>query len=300
MIGQCVNLAGTPPSPPADFVRGFRGVYPTTPLGPAEIEIVYDRVRCGMFHNGYTKRGVSIDGEYKQTWDLDRADNVVKLNPHLISSASCRGSTGANWNGLPLSSASTSVKGRSQRLMPARVLPAHREAGRLCADPRLYASQRRVVEPRGKPHPGVQAGLPETGRLEEPGGIQVLAVGLLARRQPSRCPPLGVDRDESAAASVVCQTCIEFIAGIVSGHTRDLPVAPVPAFGQASGKEACLGGGGAYPAGDDLPGAEARDDVYGVGADFLDRQDPERLTGQLVKRLESLGHKVTLEPRPAA
>jgi transposase len=37
-----------------------------------------------------------------------------------------------------------------------------------------------------------------------------------------------------------------------------------------------------------------------LGADFLDRQEPERLTRQLVKRLESLGHKVTLEPRPAA
>jgi transposase len=37
-----------------------------------------------------------------------------------------------------------------------------------------------------------------------------------------------------------------------------------------------------------------------LGPDFLDRLEPERLTRQLVKRLEALGHKVTLEPRPAA
>jgi transposase len=37
-----------------------------------------------------------------------------------------------------------------------------------------------------------------------------------------------------------------------------------------------------------------------LGADFLDRQEPERLTRQLVKRLEALGHKVTLEPTEAA
>jgi transposase len=37
-----------------------------------------------------------------------------------------------------------------------------------------------------------------------------------------------------------------------------------------------------------------------LGADFLDRLEPERLTRQLVKRLEALGHKVTLEPPPAA
>ena len=32
-----------------------------------------------------------------------------------------------------------------------------------------------------------------------------------------------------------------------------------------------------------------------LGPDFLDRLEPERLTRQLVKRLEALGHKVTLE-----
>ena len=37
-----------------------------------------------------------------------------------------------------------------------------------------------------------------------------------------------------------------------------------------------------------------------LGADYLDRLEPERLTRQLVKRLQSLGHKVTLEPAPAA
>ena len=37
-----------------------------------------------------------------------------------------------------------------------------------------------------------------------------------------------------------------------------------------------------------------------LGADFLDRLEPERLTRQLVRRLEALGHKVTLEPCPAA
>ncbi len=37
-----------------------------------------------------------------------------------------------------------------------------------------------------------------------------------------------------------------------------------------------------------------------LGPDFLDRLEPQRLTRQLVKRLEALGHKVTLEPGQAA
>jgi transposase len=36
-----------------------------------------------------------------------------------------------------------------------------------------------------------------------------------------------------------------------------------------------------------------------LGADYLDRLAPDRLTRQLVKRLERLGHKVTLEPQVA-
>jgi hypothetical protein len=36
-----------------------------------------------------------------------------------------------------------------------------------------------------------------------------------------------------------------------------------------------------------------------LGADYFDRRDAERLARHLVKRLESLGHKVTLEPARA-
>lgn len=33
-----------------------------------------------------------------------------------------------------------------------------------------------------------------------------------------------------------------------------------------------------------------------LGGNYLDRLEPERMTRQLVRRLEQLGHKVTLEP----
>lgn len=36
-----------------------------------------------------------------------------------------------------------------------------------------------------------------------------------------------------------------------------------------------------------------------LGADYLDRLGPGRLTKRLVRRLEQLGHKVTLEPAGA-
>ena len=37
-----------------------------------------------------------------------------------------------------------------------------------------------------------------------------------------------------------------------------------------------------------------------LGGDFLERLEPNRLTRQLVKRLEKLGHTVTLQPKEDA
>jgi len=34
-----------------------------------------------------------------------------------------------------------------------------------------------------------------------------------------------------------------------------------------------------------------------LGGDFLERLEPDRLTRQLVRRLEKLGHDVTLRPK---
>jgi len=56
----------------------------------------------------------------------------------------------------------------------------------------------------------------------------------------------------------------------------------------ASGQETGDRGGGAYDAVDDVP------DYQELGSDYLDKLQPQRLTHYLVKRLESLGHRVTL------
>ena len=54
----------------------------------------------------------------------------------------------------------------------------------------VYARQCVVVEPGGNPHSRVQALLPETGVLEESGGVQDTCPGFVARIQPSVRPSL--------------------------------------------------------------------------------------------------------------
>ena len=43
-----------------------------------------------------------------------------------------------------------------------------------------------------------------------------------------------------------------------------------------------------------------REPYQELGADYLEKLAPEKRTRQLVRQLESLGHKVTLEPKAVA
>lgn len=84
MVGQIVKKQAGECFPLAtgDFIRGFRSVFPMTRLTDDQIKAIYDRIRCGMYHNGYTKRSVHIDGDYPDVVAFD--NNVVKLNPHKL------------------------------------------------------------------------------------------------------------------------------------------------------------------------------------------------------------------------
>jgi len=46
------------------FVIGFRLIYDSTPLTKKQIESIYSSLRCALYHNGYTKRGLLINGDY--------------------------------------------------------------------------------------------------------------------------------------------------------------------------------------------------------------------------------------------
>ena len=78
------------------------------------------------------------------------------------------------WRGEPHSGGDAKVLCQESRVVEASV----------------YASQRLVVESSGNPHPCVQALLPETGVLAEPGGVQNPCDGFMARIQSSLCPSL--------------------------------------------------------------------------------------------------------------
>ena len=63
------------------FRNGVRLVYPARTFTDEQLKMVYDRVRCGMFHNGYTKFGTLISGGFSA---LAIDNDTVLVNPHQL------------------------------------------------------------------------------------------------------------------------------------------------------------------------------------------------------------------------
>jgi hypothetical protein len=57
MIAQYISGSSSDGQSGTFFRLGVRNVYPASPLSDKEIDTIYSRVRCGMFHSGYTKLG---------------------------------------------------------------------------------------------------------------------------------------------------------------------------------------------------------------------------------------------------
>ena len=83
MIAQYVKGKSSNHKSKNFFVEGFKEVFNDTPLSDPDIEEIYKRVRCGMYHSGYTRVGVLISGQYHDPMDF--SDNTVHINPQALT-----------------------------------------------------------------------------------------------------------------------------------------------------------------------------------------------------------------------
>lgn len=65
------------------FCYGVNDVYPGN-FSMTKRKQIYLRVRCGMYHNAFVKKGTLIDGDYTEAIEVEDGGNV-KINPHLLS-----------------------------------------------------------------------------------------------------------------------------------------------------------------------------------------------------------------------
>jgi hypothetical protein len=64
------------------FVRGFRKVYPCFGGSNKQIEDIYGRIRCGMYHNGMTREGTVLSRDYKCGFQI--CGTEIRINPALV------------------------------------------------------------------------------------------------------------------------------------------------------------------------------------------------------------------------
>src|SRR5579883_3418845 len=82
MIAQFVSGSSSKNKSEEFFVRGFRAVYPDTPLSRDNIETLYRLVRCGMYHDGMTKAGVHLSRYFPEGFALQNSE--FHINPARV------------------------------------------------------------------------------------------------------------------------------------------------------------------------------------------------------------------------
>jgi len=87
MIAQYSDGVSSKSGPTKAFCGGVRLVYPTSKLTDTQLDTIYSSVRCGMFHNGYTKFGTLISGDFPIALDVNK--DTVLVNPHKLLADLC-------------------------------------------------------------------------------------------------------------------------------------------------------------------------------------------------------------------
>jgi hypothetical protein len=82
MFAQYYSGTGSESGSKIAFRYGVRLVYPASTLADSDLNAIYGRVRCGMYHNGYTKLGTLISRDFVEALAVDNGN--VQINPHKL------------------------------------------------------------------------------------------------------------------------------------------------------------------------------------------------------------------------
>lgn len=68
------------------FINGMRRIFDKADVPEVILKSYYEQIRCGLFHNGMTKKNVTISGEFQNpisyTRSQDGQNGVIRINPH--------------------------------------------------------------------------------------------------------------------------------------------------------------------------------------------------------------------------
>lgn len=68
------------------FIKGMRRIFDKANVPESILKSYYDQIRCGLFHDGMTKKNVVISGEFPNPINYIGNQNgqggLIKINPH--------------------------------------------------------------------------------------------------------------------------------------------------------------------------------------------------------------------------
>ncbi len=71
------------------FIRGMRRIFDKANVPEPILKSYYDQIRCGLFHDGMTKKNVVISGDFPSpisyTGNQNGQNSVIRINPHKFS-----------------------------------------------------------------------------------------------------------------------------------------------------------------------------------------------------------------------
>lgn len=65
----------------------FTGIDLTDSNWVDAIDFIYDRVRCGLYHDGRARKRVLTSGDFNHPIQINSQAQVIKINPHRLPAA---------------------------------------------------------------------------------------------------------------------------------------------------------------------------------------------------------------------
>lgn len=66
------------------FKEGMKRIFTKEKFDDEDIRIFYEKVRCGLFHDGITKSNVLLSGDFKKALEIKFPYKLIFINPHLF------------------------------------------------------------------------------------------------------------------------------------------------------------------------------------------------------------------------
>ena len=86
-VQQYIDMNESRNGSKATFIRGIKRIFEkeiSNMENTDNIEVLYDQLRCGLFHDGMTRGQIVIDSKSDESIFFDEEEDVIEINHHMF------------------------------------------------------------------------------------------------------------------------------------------------------------------------------------------------------------------------